>query len=771
MGARVLGLTALALLAQTPQFRSGVDVARFDVVVLDKARQPIAGLTAADFRVTEDGRPLRVAGFEAVTIPGAAGPPDVSPAAPADLRRDTVTNKRDVPGRLVVIVLDRTIGSGQPVVTARNVANAALDSLGPNDLAAVVFTSGLSGNRPQGFTAERARLRAAVASLIGTPTAVIMTPNGLRHDGPAFNLGECHCGICAIEKLALVADALASVDGYRKMILFIGDDLPMAEDSAAGRSPSCAGLFGDARDHLMQTVERANVTVHSFNPRGLETGATGADAFHGDGRPSISEPLVREGNLRALPEFTGGRSVQNTNQPERLVPAVFDESRAYYVLAVERAPARPDRRPHRVKIEVARPDATVVSRTAYLDPQPPGVKKASAGPGDPLERALGELLPRTDLPLRMTLAPGTAKNTVDVTLATPLATSVRADVVVGVFDEFSKQVGTERASVELPARGGGDVEWKMHLNPKPGRYEVRAAVRIGDRVGTVIGHVEAAKPTGSTEESTAAAPPPSAAERKSAALDELLARAGDYLEQYGDPSNGLLLEEKYAQHAYDTLARMRELKSELLILPDATEGWLEFRDVLTVDGKAVADRQDRLQQLFSGTESDPRAVGRRIADEGARYNLNGSAEVKRTLNHPMVPLLYLRAANQPRSEFALEGNAGRDGQHVTFTEVRTPALIGTAGDQTATGEFWIDPATGRVRSAVLRVVSRSARATVTATIRVRYKDDPKIGLMVPDGMEEHYAVRDTRGATVETIDATAWYSKPRQFKASAGGGQ
>src|SRR5262245_26881831 len=65
----IVGLVVLA--AQTPQFRSGIDVVRFDVVVLDKARHPVAGLTVQDFRVTEDGRPLRVAGFEAVTIPPA----------------------------------------------------------------------------------------------------------------------------------------------------------------------------------------------------------------------------------------------------------------------------------------------------------------------------------------------------------------------------------------------------------------------------------------------------------------------------------------------------------------------------------------------------------------------------------------------------------------------------------------------------------------------------------------------------------------------------
>src|SRR5260221_3651481 len=87
MGGRAavaLCLTALLAQAQPPQFKSGVDVVRFDVVVLDKARHPVAGLTEQDFRVTEDGKPLRIAGFEAVTIPVAAPPTSTSNPGAAD---------------------------------------------------------------------------------------------------------------------------------------------------------------------------------------------------------------------------------------------------------------------------------------------------------------------------------------------------------------------------------------------------------------------------------------------------------------------------------------------------------------------------------------------------------------------------------------------------------------------------------------------------------------------------------------------------------------
>jgi hypothetical protein len=71
-GAAVASLSLLALLAQAqaPQFKSGVEVVRFDVVVLDKARHPIGGLTADDFHVTENGKPVRIRASTSSRISG-----------------------------------------------------------------------------------------------------------------------------------------------------------------------------------------------------------------------------------------------------------------------------------------------------------------------------------------------------------------------------------------------------------------------------------------------------------------------------------------------------------------------------------------------------------------------------------------------------------------------------------------------------------------------------------------------------------------------------
>ena len=51
-------LVLLAQAASQPTFKSGVNLVEVDVVVTDKAGQPVRGLRQEDFEVTEDGKPV-----------------------------------------------------------------------------------------------------------------------------------------------------------------------------------------------------------------------------------------------------------------------------------------------------------------------------------------------------------------------------------------------------------------------------------------------------------------------------------------------------------------------------------------------------------------------------------------------------------------------------------------------------------------------------------------------------------------------------------------
>src|ERR1700753_726792 len=52
----------------SPTFRGGIDFVRVDVIVSDKAGNPVSDLKATDFEVSEDGKPQKVETLSAVYV-------------------------------------------------------------------------------------------------------------------------------------------------------------------------------------------------------------------------------------------------------------------------------------------------------------------------------------------------------------------------------------------------------------------------------------------------------------------------------------------------------------------------------------------------------------------------------------------------------------------------------------------------------------------------------------------------------------------------------
>jgi hypothetical protein len=73
VAAALAGMTLLAQQAppqQPPIFRSGANLVRVDVTVLDHQGLPVTSLTADDFEVEEDGVPQAVQTFKFVSADG-----------------------------------------------------------------------------------------------------------------------------------------------------------------------------------------------------------------------------------------------------------------------------------------------------------------------------------------------------------------------------------------------------------------------------------------------------------------------------------------------------------------------------------------------------------------------------------------------------------------------------------------------------------------------------------------------------------------------------
>ncbi len=238
----------------------------------------------------------------------------------------------------------------------------------------------------------------------------------------------------------------------------------------------------------------------------------------------------------------------------------------------------------------------------------------------------------------------------------------------------------------------------------------------------------------------------------------VLDAAAAYLDAYDRRFSGIVSEEHYEQTVRGARAAVtgrRVLRSDLLLINSGEAGWLCFRDVYDVDGKAVRDRTTRLMDLFVHPQPEAIDQASKIREEGARFNIGG---LTRTVNDPTMALPFLRREQQRRSVFELGGTetiAGTGTRVLSFKELAVPRMIHTSDDSPASGRFWVAPDTGRVVRTELVLATVDAHAKIVVTYAPQAKLD---GLWVPARMEEHYAVGATR-----TIDGVATYANFREF--------
>ena len=244
-----------------------------------------------------------------------------------------------------------------------------------------------------------------------------------------------------------------------------------------------------------------------------------------------------------------------------------------------------------------------------------------------------------------------------------------------------------------------------------------------------------------------------ARQRPAPDTDALLAASAKYMDQYERDVSAIVAEEEYLQLSGDR--KPRRLRSDFLVIRHDEFGWIEFRDVFMVDGIPVRDRQDRLAALFMKPREDAVLQARRIAEEGARYNVG---PITRTINTPLVALRFLAVRARGRSTFRVDGSGSRnrDGAvALRFKETAHPRMVMTPDDKPAEGTFWIEPDSGRVLASELYLATRGS----TVNIRVTFAKEPRLQLWLPTIMDERY---DTGGGT--EITGRARYTNFRQFR-------
>lgn len=238
-------------------------------------------------------------------------------------------------------------------------------------------------------------------------------------------------------------------------------------------------------------------------------------------------------------------------------------------------------------------------------------------------------------------------------------------------------------------------------------------------------------------------------------------RVRAYAAKYVATMQSVVAHEQYEQSltARRATPRSSTLRSDVLSLrvPGTREA-IWFRDVYEVDGRKVRDREERLLRLLHSNAPGRLDDLRRIAAEGARFNLGS---VPRTTNVPDLVFAYL-AAGAAQVTMSAPKDATIRGERVVvlrFEEVATPTIVrGTAGrDLPARGRVWVEPDSGvLVRGEVTLGDSYS-----TSTTTVDFVPHPRVAVRVPSRMEETFRTATEFGV------GTATYTDVRVFGVSA----
>jgi VWFA-related protein len=533
-------LAAQDIPASNQTFRTGVDVIQIDVTVLDKDRRPIRGLTAGDFVVKEDGRPQRIVAVAEIDAATA------DPAPSAWMRyapRDVATNDladQVGDGQAVAIVLDDFSipdDSVDMAVGTRDVARYIVNSLGPSDLAAVVFP--FKPGRTQDFTHDRSKLLSAIDKFESEqPEFRFLQPHlpgrmegDVQRYSPALGRHPCLQVEPVIPTLRAVTSRLAAVPNRRKALFFVSVGVSFTFVPGNSR---CQGLLYDEMRRTFETAQRFNVNIHSVDP----AGAAGYQRYLQQSRIDYDRvravpardlidarrwAKVRHDFLETLGEQTGGRPIVDSDDLEASIAEVFEEYGAYYLIGYETTNPAPDGKFRRLDVEVRGRDADVRTTSGRWAPDKDRTIAATgprAGgfcvldcfhePPPASDFQLVGLTPLSPLrvraavyPIARSASPAGASNLVELAavLTVRLGTVLRAasDTLTLIrtthaADGRSSPPGQETftRSIEPGPRDEARYDVWSRFSLPPGRHQVRfnATSRAADASGSVIVDVD-----------------------------------------------------------------------------------------------------------------------------------------------------------------------------------------------------------------------------------------------------------------------------------------
>jgi VWFA-related protein len=426
---------------QQPTFRSTVDLVQVDVVVVDADGNPIRGLKAEDFALLDRRKPQKVATFEEISHETAqdAEPP---PVFPPTLKMDVASNRSAQSDRLVVFVVDDLHIYQGRTDKAKDLGKQIINSLGPKASMAVIFTS---GNNSTNVTEDRSELLKAMDTLKGRqsfrrPHQAIDKQVGQisqpESRGGDTDMSPVHKAIDAYQQQSLqdfeenliqfktlqdAARLIGADDARRKAFVVltegIGKDMTgMFESDMTPCEVTCqtCPCFHDrALREMMESMRRSSVATYNIDPRGHVTAqqlaleafpstVTGLGDDPATGGFRWDNPIRQaQDGLGIMAAASGGFAVTDTDDYATGLKQIIEDIDHYYLLGFYPIDTGGNiYRPLNVTVP-NHPEWTLRFRKGYMPGGPPPPPKNA----DPLVALSAGVMPKTDLPLRLTAIP------------------------------------------------------------------------------------------------------------------------------------------------------------------------------------------------------------------------------------------------------------------------------------------------------------------------------------------------------------------------------
>jgi VWFA-related protein len=343
---------------QVPPFRSGVELVRIPVRVLDNKGRFVRDLARDEFRIFEDGTPQPIATFDLIESgPANSGSPTTKGAESADAPSESSLGMRTY-----VLLVDDDHLRPDDGAKAKSVVQTFLrQHTTADDRVAIVFTSGATG---QDLTSDGSLLISALDRLRGQfdPNE----PAGIRE-------------MKALRAVTAVRDISRDLAGQgtalRRAIVLFSPGVgcaPAALPSSSRGQPWC----GTGMTDTLRAAAGGNVTVFAIDPRGSRNPAwqgTSAES-PGSGTRTLFQSRNGVGGpgsnfldaMHVLASETGGFSIATSENFTNAFERITLEMSQYYLLGYYPAHTGAGDSIHQNEIRVSRSGTKTFYRRTYL---------------------------------------------------------------------------------------------------------------------------------------------------------------------------------------------------------------------------------------------------------------------------------------------------------------------------------------------------------------------------------------------------------------------